>query len=85
MLTWDPLRKEDENGELGGYKFFYFITRISGVDVGQQEIIAVTLDRFTHSYRITGLQSYTEYEVHLYAFSSYGDGPVVVLSGRKFF
>jgi len=48
-------------------------------------MMLVDLDKFTFSYLITGLESYTEYEIHLYAFSQYGDGPPVVLKGCKYF
>lgn len=83
-MRWDALLKEDENGDLTGYKIFYFITRVAGVDVGQQKITFVTLDKYTLQYRMRGLQSYTEYEIHLYAYSRYGDGPTVILSGGKY-
>ena len=60
------------------------MTSQSGVDVaGNQPKKIIQVDKFTHNYIIKGLESYSEYEVHLYAFSQYGDGPPIVLKGGK--
>ena len=84
-ISWSSLPPEFHNGDLSGYKFFYFMTSQSGVDVaGNQIKHLVQVDKFTHSYIINGLESYSEYEVHLYAFSRYGDGPPIVLKGGMY-
>lgn len=76
------MSKEDENGYLAGYRLYYRRVQVSGVDLPSGEpFVDVVFDRFTKRYLMTGLESYTQYEITLYAFSVYGDGPKVVLLG----
>ena len=83
-LSWSALPEEFHNGDLVGYRFFYFMASQGGVDVaGNQRKIIIQVDKFTLSYVIEGLESYSQYEVQLYAFSKYGDGPPIVLTGCK--
>ncbi|XP_057292100.1 uncharacterized protein LOC130614680 isoform X2 [Hydractinia symbiolongicarpus] len=82
LVTWDFMSKENENGYLAGYRLYYRRVQVSGVDLPSGEpFVDVILDRFTKRYLMTGLESYTQYEITLYAFSVYGDGPKVVLLG----
>uniref|UniRef100_A0A7M5X9R1 Fibronectin type-III domain-containing protein n=1 Tax=Clytia hemisphaerica TaxID=252671 RepID=A0A7M5X9R1_9CNID len=81
-ISWSALPPEYHNGDLVGYRFFYFMVRQAGVELaGRQTKILIDVDKFTMSYLIGGLESYTEYEIHLYAYSRYGDGPPIVLKG----
>ena len=85
-VSWSSLPEKFHNGDMVGYRLFYFMTSQSGVDIaGKQQKTLIQVDKFTNSYVIEGLESYSEYEVHLYAFSQYGDGPPIVLKGGIFF
>ena len=82
LITWDAIPKDDENGHLLGYRLFYKKILQAGIElVGEQKFVDVVMDRYTFSYEMTGLESYTKYEIYLYGYSAYGDGPTVVLYG----
>ena len=83
-ISWSALPEKFHNGDLSGYRVFYLPKRQAGLDVaGEQEILLKSVDKFTFNILLQDLESYTEYEIHLYAFSRYGDGPPIVLKGGK--
>ena len=81
LITWDAIPKDLENGYLLGYRLFYKRYQEAGLDLIGEKFVDVILDRFTLSYKMTGLQSYTKYEIHIYGYSAYGDGPNLIVYG----
>ena len=76
VVTWDGISDDDANGILLGYKIKYTITEVSGQDyVGERITKVIDLDKFTFVYTITGLQSYTTYEVSVSGYTGGGEGP----------
>ncbi|KZC09696.1 Protein sidekick [Dufourea novaeangliae] len=75
QLRWKPPQANMQNGDLLGYKIFYFVT-----DSPQQlekkqeeEIEVVPASYLTHS--LVFLDKYTEYRIQVLAFNPAGDGP----------
>eukprot|EP00795_Rhopilema_esculentum_P012024 gene12024-2609_t len=76
VVTWAGISDDDANGILLGYKIRYTLIKVSGQDsVGERITKVIDLDRFTFLYKITGLQSYTTYEVSVSGYTGGGEGP----------
>ena len=81
LITWDAIPTDLENGYLLGYRLFYKRYQEAGLELVGEEFIDVILDRFTFQYKMTGLQSYTKYEIYIYGYSAAGDGPTLIVYG----
>ena len=73
------------NGRLLGYKLKYTVTHVADqAVVGAPITKTIDLDKYTFIYKITGLQSYTRYEVSVAGYTAAGDGPYSspIVSGK---
>ncbi|XP_058794092.1 protein sidekick isoform X3 [Phymastichus coffea] len=75
QLRWKPPQANMQNGELLGYKIFYFVTDSPQEleEKQEEEIEVVPASYSTHS--LVFLDKYTEYRIQVLAFNPAGDGP----------
>ena len=77
-LRWEPMDKHLQNGDLLGYKIFYFVTfslqEVDGNNTKIEEEIEVVPPTYT-LYSLIFLDKYTEYRIQISAFNPAGDGP----------
>ncbi|XP_031349288.1 protein sidekick isoform X2 [Photinus pyralis] len=76
-LRWKPPQQHMQNGELLGYKIFYFVTyspQELDPDKKLEEEIEVVPASYT-SHSLVFLDKYTEYRIQILAFNPAGDGP----------
>lgn len=75
-LNWKPPQQSQQNGDLLGYKIFYFIMEASQ-DIGdhkiEEELEVVPATYTAHS--LVFLDKYTKYRIQILAFNPAGDGP----------
>eukprot|EP00795_Rhopilema_esculentum_P001278 gene1278-15663_t len=75
-LKWGSIPDEKTNGVFKGYKIQYRLASVGGRPLVQKgPIKVIETDKFTHDYEITGLQSYSTYEVTVSGSTNAGDGP----------
>ncbi|PFX14396.1 Receptor-type tyrosine-protein phosphatase delta [Stylophora pistillata] len=77
LASWQLPPKESRHGIIRGYKLFYRDTN-GGVDSTVELLIQ---DAAIRSTSVTGLQSHTDYEFQVLAFTSVGDGPKSSVKG----
>ncbi|KAF2903932.1 hypothetical protein ILUMI_02247 [Ignelater luminosus] len=76
-LRWKPPQQQMQNGELLGYKIFYYVTNSPQElepDKKLEEEIEVVPASYT-SHSLVFLDKYTEYQIQILAFNPAGDGP----------
>lgn len=76
-LRWKPPQQSMQNGELLGYKIFYFVTyspqELEEGRKHEEEIEVVPATYNSHS--LVFLDKFTEYRIQILAFNPAGDGP----------
>ena len=76
VATWKKIPDDLINGILLGYKLRYTVSRISDeLYIGAPITKEIKLDKFTFRYKITGLQSYTTYDISVAGYTDAGNGP----------
>jgi len=71
-ITWKPPQTDQINGDLLGYKIFYYPQPSNGGKIIEMTEFALASDV---SYSIIFLEMYTNYTIHIIAFNPAGDGP----------
>ncbi|XP_048762556.1 tyrosine-protein phosphatase Lar-like isoform X5 [Ostrea edulis] len=71
-VTWKPPPKDQQNGEIKGYKIFYVKYDPSQTD---QDATSVSVDAENQELVLGKLEIFTEYKIWVLAFTSVGDGP----------
>ena len=75
-IKWGSIPNEKTNGVFKGYKIQYRLASVGGRPLVQKgPIKVIETDKFTHDYEITGLQSYSTYEIAVSGSTNAGDGP----------
>ena len=77
LASWQLPPEESRHGIIRGYKLFYRDIN-GGVDSTVEVLIH---DAAIRSKSVTGLQSHTDYEFQVLAFTSVGDGPKSSVKG----
>jgi hypothetical protein len=72
-VTWKPPPKDQQNGEIKGYKIFYVKYDPSQTD---QDATSVSVDAENQELVLGKLEIFTEYKIWVLAFTSVGDGPI---------
>ena len=67
-VRWGPVPKEHQNGVIIGYELLYLEKQ------KKRQLKNFSLDGDTYSYRLTGLDSYTEYFISVVGKTSLGPG-----------
>lgn len=70
-LTWDAPQAEQQNGDLLGYKIFYYSVPVNSRNA--EEIEVVSASHTSHS--LIFLDMYTNYSISILAFNPAGEGP----------
>lgn len=75
-VSWGPIPPEFINGILLGYRVTYYISKISGKDIGGEiERNVIEVNNLTFFQKVTGLKNYATYAVTIAGFTIAGDGP----------
>ena len=70
-LTWDAPQADQQNGDLLGYKIFYYSLPVNARNA--EEIEVVSASHTSHS--LIFLEMYTNYSISILAFNPAGEGP----------
>merc|ERR1719225_715811 len=70
-LTWDAPQADQQNGDLLGYKIFYYSVPVNSRNA--EEIEVVSASHTSHS--LIFLEMYTNYSISILAFNPAGEGP----------
>ena len=74
-VTWAPVKFEDQNGIIKGYKVIY-----RALPNGQNVTKVVDIEK---ALTIGGLNEFTNYSIRVLAFTAIGDGPLSVAQVKQ--
>ena len=76
IIKWSAIPIDKYNGIFRGYKLRYaMLSSGSRVLVPKGKSAVITTDKFTFEYKISGLQSYSSYEITISGYTDAGEGP----------
>ncbi|CAB4061873.1 SDK [Lepeophtheirus salmonis] len=70
-LTWQPPEADRQNGDLLGYKIFYYSIPANGRNSEETEVVSAS----HNAQSLIFLEMYTNYTISILAFNPAGDGP----------
>ena len=73
-IRWGPIPDEHQNGVIIGYELQYAPHSRDALQIRLYELQTVSLGANTSSYRLTGLNSYTQYSISIVGETSAGKG-----------
>ena len=86
IVTWNAINEKAANGRFRGYRVKYTVRKIGGVDamITDRKTKVISVDKYTFKVKISGLTSYTSYDISICGFTAAGDGPYShpILAGK---
>ena len=83
-VTWSPVKVEDRNGIIKGYKVIYRalpngnnVTKFSNISMEHQDKAG------EQTLKLEGLNEFTNYSIRVLAFTAVGDGPLSVAQFKQ--
>ena len=83
-VTWTPVKSEDRNGIIKGYKVIYRalpngnnVTKFRNISVENQDKAG------EQTLKLEGLNEFTNYSIRVLAFTAVGDGPLSVAQFKQ--
>ena len=83
-VTWAPVKSEDRNGIIKGYKVIYRalpngnnVTKFRNISVENQDKAG------EQTLKLEGLNEFTNYSIRVLAFTAVGDGPLSVAQFKQ--
>ena len=83
-VTWAPVKSEDRNGIIKGYKVIYRalpngnnVTKFSNISMEHQDKAG------EQTLKLEGLNEFTNYSIRVLAFTAVGDGPLSVAQFKQ--
>ena len=81
-VTWSPVKVEDRNGIIKGYKVIYRALP-NGDNVTKFRNISMENQAGEQTLKLEGLNEFTNYSIRVLAFTAVGDGPLSVAQFKQ--